>query len=149
MMKTDKFWKWAALLLLLMNTALVFHILRRPGKPEPADIIVKRLHFDAGQEQAFEALVKKHREAVREKDTEIRSFKDQMYAQLCQDIPDTVVVNMLQNTIASVHRELEATHFNHFMEVKSLCRSEQISDFKGLTTEISRFFGKPPHPPER
>ncbi|MFN7266550.1 MAG: hypothetical protein ACK5Q2_14630 [Bacteroidota bacterium] len=149
MMKTDKLWKWAVLLLLLMNTALVVHIVRRPGKPEPRDIIASRLHFDAGQKQAFEALVKIHREAVLAKDMEIRSFKDQMYAQLCQDVPDTAVVNMLQATIASAHRELETIHFNHFMEVKKLCRSEQMSNFNGLTAEISRFFGKPPHPPGR
>lgn len=46
--------------------------------------------------------------------------------------------------MCEIQKEIEKTHFQHFLEIKALCRPEQIEDFNLLSEELARIFAKPP-----
>jgi len=42
--------------------------------------------------------------------------------------------------LANYQKQIETTHFNHFLEIKKICNKEQLSDYKYLTEELSKIF---------
>ena len=114
------------------------------GRPEPRAIIIERLHFDAQQIDAYEQLIREHHKHIDAMDEKIRDAKNSLYTLL--NSSDSSSKDSLIIALGNYQKEIETTHFNHFADIKKLCKPNQIEDFEELTEELSRLFSKPPRP---
>jgi Spy/CpxP family protein refolding chaperone len=118
------------------------------GRHEPKEIIIERLHFDANQQKEYGQLIEWHRRKIRQLEDSIRVSKNELYMLLNNDIVDEKAKVTLINEIALFQKQIEATHFKHFEDIKKLCKPEQQVYFNELTEEFGRLFyrNKPPRP---
>jgi Spy/CpxP family protein refolding chaperone len=118
------------------------------GRHEPKEIIIERLHFDANQQKEYGQLIEWHRRKIRQLEDSIRVSKNELYMLFNNDIVDEKAKVTLINEIALFQKQIEATHFKHFEDIKKLCKPEQQVYFNELTEEFGRLFyrNKPPRP---
>ena len=118
------------------------------GRHEPKEIIIERLHFDANQQKEYGQLIEWHRRKIRQLEDSIRVSKNELYMLLNDDKIDEKAKVTLINQIALFQKQIEATHFKHFEDIKKLCKPEQQVYFNELTEEFGRLFyrNKPPRP---
>ncbi|MEN9336050.1 MAG: hypothetical protein RLZZ500_1037 [Bacteroidota bacterium] len=116
-----------------------------PRGPKPKTIIIEQLGLDAAQVKVYEGLIKEHRQAIDSLDQVIRESKDQLYQNLAATAGDQVDT-VLVAKINAAQKQIELTHYNHFLAIKKLCKPEQMEKFNALTEELHRLFGRPPHP---
>lgn len=147
-MSKIRFLTIAATVLALLNITLLFFVLQRGPRPDrrrPRTTVIRRLHFDEAQVAAYDQLIRQHREAIQPKEDSMRVLRGQLYALLSAPVP--AQGDSLRQRIGQLQMEIEATHFQHFLGIRGLCRAEQLADFQVLSTELVTFFG-PPRPPK-
>ncbi|WPV69975.1 hypothetical protein [Chitinophaga sp. LS1] len=145
-------------LLVLNLGTLAFLFFTRPypmDEPErnfhrdgPKRIIIERLHFDNGQVAQYEMLIAAHRKRIGELDDQIRQAKNYLYSSLAEVSiwqRDSLMVRL-----GELQQQVESTHYEHLVEIKKLCRPEQLPYFKLLSRDFAKLFrpGKiiPPPP---
>jgi protein CpxP len=145
--------------LLIINIAmLAFLLFRRPinDKPGgpfpehegPKKIIIEKLHFNPEQVSNYEMLIKGHRSAVKKLEEDIRSSKKNLYLTLNTELPRTE--DSLVVVLGALQEQIEMVHYNHFKDIKKLCKPNQLVYFRSLTKELAQFFSRqnPPLPPK-
>ncbi len=146
--------------LLLVNVGIVgFLILRKPphppeGRPPmanegPKQFIIERLNFNAEQVTAYEKLITAHRTSIRALEGSISVLKNNLY-QTFNDGSSTDK-DAIVNRLGEIQKQIELTNYNHFAEIKKICRPEQLVKFNKLTIELAHFFTpvkKDAHPPK-
>lgn len=120
----------------------------RDGRPEPKEIIVHKLHFDASQQKEYAKLIQWHRGQIEKLDGNIREAKNELYSQLSQTETNVKAKDSLIAVINSNQKQIEETHFKHFEDIKKLCHKDQMDDFNELTEELSRIFAPKPRRPK-
>lgn len=140
----------AVVLLLAMNAATVWLLLRHPGHPpgpppaqRPKMMVIERLGFDDDQVVKYEALIAQHRRAIGENDRRMREARVALFNDL--RAPNDAVRDSIANVIGALQAAVERIHHDHFAQVRSLCRPEQLPEFDALIGELSDLFGQ--HPP--
>lgn len=141
--------------LLLLNGAFVsMHFFRKPPlPPTPAimpppmkdharNFIIEKLHFDSVQVKQYDTLIQQHRKNIREAEQTFRELKNKLYETLNGDGSGSA--DSIMSRIAATQQKIEAIHYNHFAEIKKLCRPEQLKYFDELTSELVRLFTPPP-----
>ena len=116
------------------------------GRKMPREIVIEKLHFDENQIEAYDKTIKIHQEDIRNLDDSIRSTKNELYQLMNSDTIDSVQKDSLFLKLANYQKQIETTHFNHFLEIKKLCKKEQLSDYENLTEELSKLFSHPRRP---
>ncbi len=116
------------------------------GRKMPREIIIEKLHFDENQIVEYDKTIKIHQENIRNLDDSIRITKNELYQLLNSDTIDSVKKDSLFLKLADLQKQIETTHFNHFIEIKKLCKKEQLPDYKNLTEELSKLFSHPRRP---
>ena len=142
----------AVITLILLNVALVVFFVSRvpmhfgpPPRPDgPKRIIIERLHFDAGQIDAYEQAIAEHMQQVEEKTSEQKRLRNELYA-LFQG-PDRSGADSIASAIGAVQAQIELIHFKHFQAIEAICRPDQKADFIALSHELARLFRGPPGP---
>jgi periplasmic protein CpxP/Spy len=144
--------------LLLLNFATLGFLLfsgpkghKRPhdgpeGKHEPKEIIIKKLHFDANQQKEYDKLIEWHKAEIVNLDGNLRDAKNELYAQLKQPQVDIKIKDSLLVVININQKQIEATHFKHFEDIKKLCKPEQQEYFNDLTEELGKLFSRNKRP---
>ena len=117
---------------------------RPHGRPEPREIIIEKLHFDEQQQIKYVVLIEEHRKHVRTTEEHIRDTKNELY--LLLNNPNLAKQDSLIGLLANYQKEIETLHFNHFSDIKKLCKSDQLDEFEELTEELSQLFSKSPRP---
>ena len=156
-----KFWKWAVLLLGILNICLLGSIwlkqngqspdeMRRPPNGEKAaDFLLEQLQFSEQQLNEFEILKKQHRSAVdslREIEKEIHQL---FFDNLKIEKQDTAKVNELAKAIANNQTQIELVTFKHFKQVRNLCNDKQKVKFDEIIHEVLKRMARPPAPPKQ
>lgn len=138
--------------LILSNALLLFLLFGKPrkdgrfGEDRPKNMVIEKLRFDKNQITEYEKLIQKHRRQIREKDNEILKLKNELYSDLKNSQQNPAKNDSIIAKIADVQKQVEYIHFQHFLEIKKLCRPEQKADFDQLAGEISAIFSmRPPH----
>lgn len=131
----------AVVVLVLLNAAtLAVLLLRGPGDPRhpehegPKAIIIQRLRFDADQVKAYEELIRDHRRQMGDLDERMMDLRRQLYA-LGDGEKDSLI-----HLIATAQGEAERVNTEHFADIRSLCRSEQLTLFDQLTKDLADYF---------
>ncbi len=135
--------------LLLTNAGIVgFLLLKKPpvpiegmppGKREgPRKIIIERLHFDKAQVAEYELLIKEHRKLVRELKDSISDTKNTLYQSLTTD--NFNGKDSLTGLLSMLQKRIESVHYDHFAQIKKLCKPEQMEAFNKLTNDLAYYF---------
>lgn len=108
--------------LLLVNLAtLSFLFLSGPkpgklphkGRPEPREIIIEKLHFDAKQQQEYDKLIQWHRDEIEYLDDTIRHKKYLLYTFLYRDSTDVKIKERKQGILNELSYWQQRYHWNH------------------------------------
>ena len=134
-----------------VNVALVYTFISKGPGPrkriEPKLIIIKELKLDEKQVAEYQILINKHFSAVKDIQDRIHESKQSLYALLRtnnQGKADSIIT-----ILGSYQIEIEKTHFNHFLELKKICKPEQMKAFEELTFELESLFSNKPKPPKK
>jgi protein CpxP len=152
-MNKTKLLSIAVIALLLLNFGILsFLFLSKGNRPSdrkmPREIVIEKLHFDKNQIVAYEKIIEIHQNTIRDLDRSIRETKNELYQLLNSDKIDNAQKDSLFLRLASYQKQIETTHFNHFLDIKKICKKEQLSDYNDLTKELSSLFApkrKPKH----
>ena len=145
-MKKTKILTLLVLGLLISNLVLAgFIVFRKPNHPDidaPKRHIIKKLHFSEEQVKKYEPLIKKHREDIAAAEGEIMLLKNKLYS-LLKEGENPAGKDSLINEIGKVQLRIETIHYNHFVDIKTLCNADQQTAFNELTSEIAGLFAHP------
>lgn len=111
------------------------------GKEEgPKYIIMARLHFNQTQKLQYSAMVDEHRRATRELHEESRAIHDKLFLLLRDRTTDEEKKMHLIEQIAENQERIEKLNFEHFQEIKSLCKGVQLKYFDELVYNLGKLF---------
>jgi periplasmic protein CpxP/Spy len=107
-------------------------------KEGPRKIIIDRLQFDDKQIVLYGNLIDKHKAAITNLDDSIRVIKNILY----QTLNDNTFKgkDSLINQLSRLRQNIEYIHYNHFADIRTICKSNQLDKYKELTKEIAKFF---------
>lgn len=114
----------------------------------PRQLIIDRLHFDAEQQKQYDVLITEHRTKTDELHEASRDMHNELYSLLKADTIDRTKADSLILQIADNQKAVDNLNFDHFQEIKGICKPGQVGDFNELANELSRLFG-PKGPPPR
>ena len=136
-------------LLLISNLLTLFFIIPK-GKHKhfgngPKSIIIEKLNLDEQQIFAYEQLIDQHRKNIKASDKKIIQLKKELYGSL-QTESNEQYADSLTSEIGSIQKQIETIHFNHFNDIKALCKPEQLDEFNELVDELEFLFSNKKHP---
>jgi len=139
----------AVIALCILNLVVLFSFfVLSPSKKSlrklPKDTIIKRLHFDEQQIQAYEKSIEFHKVKTIEVGDSIKMLKKALYSLLNQQ--DDSEKDAIIQKINNLQKEIEYVHYYHFQDIKKLCTDKQLDDFKLLAEDLVKIF-RPPGPP--
>ena len=128
-----KQWPWIVAILVLINVGslLVFWINERHHirGSQPKEFIAHELRFDEGQKKAFEIIVKKHQDQSAEIRLEITAAKKAYYKAGPTD-------SLALLSLTKAYGKLEILNYEHFQEIRSICKGDQKQTFDQLLQKI-------------
>ncbi|MEY3645733.1 MAG: hypothetical protein RL127_441 [Bacteroidota bacterium] len=128
-----KQWPWIVAILVLINVGslLVFWINERHHirGSQPKEFIAHELRFDEGQKEAFEIIVKKHQDQSAEIRHEITAAKKAYYKEGPTD-------SLALLSLTKAYGKLEILNYEHFKEIRSICKGDQKQAFDQLLQKI-------------
>ena len=138
---------------LIIANVLFFIRLSTPGLPprpphgeDPKHIIAEELHFDSKQTKQLADLAKQHHARIEKLEDSLIAAKEAYYVASLKPSNETTT-NALLSKIMEIHRTMEQVNVNHFMEIKALCKGEQIHVFERMLPRFANFFRNAGHPP--
>jgi len=135
-----------SIVLLMVNIVLVWMLFSHDTPPrreeEPKKFIIEKLHFDDNQIRDYEKLIKGHRENITATDDKIKSLKEELYSCLKDD--NTPKADSIMQELGREKLHIEQIHYQHFNDIKKLCKPDQLANFNSLTTDLAKLFA--PHP---
>lgn len=116
------------------------------GRRMPREIIIEKLNFDEKQIVVYDKTIKLHQKSIRNLDDSIRNTKNELYLLLNSDTINSVQKDSLFFKLVKYQEQIETTHFNHFLEIKKICKKDQLNNYKELSLELSKLFSHPRRP---
>lgn len=137
-----KFYKLIILGLIIINALLIsMFLLRKPGKrPTPRKIIIERLQFSESQIESYDELIRVHKSNVGKTHKEIGKLKNALYKQLNEKIQNATILDSLKDELSLAQRNMENVHYDHFLDIKKLCKTDQKAKYKELSKDIAKLF---------
>ena len=135
-------------LLILNFMILGFLFLHKPPHPDkrgddgngPKNIIIQKLNFDEKQISDYQKLIEQHQSKLKNLRDQVRETKQLLYQQL--NTNNIVIINELENKLGILQTEIEQTHFQHFLQLKKLCKPNQLKNYQELTKELTQLFNQ-------
>lgn len=161
-MERTKLLTFAVVGLLLLNLLTIGFLFLKPDQPQqpeqgparpgfgaegPATVIIERLHLDERQQTQYRQLVKAHQDRMRALNEKSAQLYRNYYGLLEAARYDTKQADALSRQIADSQQKMAQLNFDHFKEIKSLCRPDQTADFNRLVSDLARLFGRQQRPP--
>lgn len=143
MMNKIKFLMGLVVGLCIVNIGLMAFILFRPPvmhDERPRELIIQKLNFDKEQVAQYDKMISAHRDSVHSLERQIHDAKNQLYGSLVRG----TLKDSLMSKLGELQQRIEMVHYNHFMDIKKLCRAGQQQQFNELTTELADYFRPPP-----
>lgn len=140
-------------MLIIVNVAVILIIwFGRPGQqgadrisnnPESErthlkEMLKNDLGFDESQIEQYLSLRAAHKIQVDSIQTEIRKVKKEMFDEVLNDNPQPFLSDSLLKISQNLQIKIEELTFNHFLDLKKLCRPDQYGKLKILIHELFR-----------
>jgi Spy/CpxP family protein refolding chaperone len=141
-------------LLLVLNAVTLFILFHMHlgqlhnmhGGEGPAKYIIEELKLDAKQQEQFAELRNKHHDFARNAHKEEERLHDLYFSLLKTDNPDKMKVDSIATLIGTQHTALATATFQHFQQLRAICRDDQKKLFDATVDEIARMVTGPPRP---
>jgi len=126
---------------LIISNGILFYMLvqKHHHNDNPKRRIIEKLHFDNAQISAYEVLIEKHRNAINENENLMREMRSKLYVNLQHEANQNLVDSFISK-ISTQQSVADKVNYNHFLEIKQLCKPNQQKDFNELTNEIAHLF---------
>jgi protein CpxP len=126
---------------LLISNGILFFMLTKEHKRKdgPKSIIIDKLHFDKEQVEKYEVYIQQHRKTINANEAKMNQFRSNLFEQLNYQ-QDAAKIDSLISIISRQQYLAEKINYNHFLEIKRLCKPSQQKDFNELTKEIVNLF---------
>ena len=130
-----------AIIGLLISNIVLFIIITKEyqRKAPPKTFIINKLGFDKQQISNYEVYIRKHQKAITDNENKMNELRANLFSQLKYE-QNKPKIDSLISGIAKQQYWAEYINYNHFLEIKSLCKPSQQKDFKELTHEIAALF---------
>lgn len=125
---------YLVLLLIAMNVGLLAMLWLRPGgrhRPPGKIPVAEVLQFDAAQKQALEALQAPHFVLTDSLRGVARTQRDSLFGLLRGGAPDAARADRHLQALTAATGRIEAEIFDHFRQVRLLCKPAQLPLFDG------------------
>lgn len=129
---------------LLVIGVLVFRKPPHPPRLGPKRMIIESLHFDKNQVDQFNKLIVSHRLSIVELKNKLDSSKSELYKTLTIQNNNEIKTDSIFSAISKINSKIELTNYNHFMDIKKICKDDQLQYFKDLTLKMAHFFSDKP-----
>lgn len=96
----------------------------------------KELNLNSIQKEKFQNLRAGHFRITKKLNKEQHELKRMILIESFKLVSDTVLINSATQTIGAIQTKLERTISNHFLELKSICTSEQKKIFNQILEKI-------------
>ncbi|MBX2844142.1 MAG: hypothetical protein KTR26_20410 [Flammeovirgaceae bacterium] len=129
------------ILMIVINVILIFLLVSGPpmkGKEGIAKVISSKLKLNNEQERLFFELAKKHRIEVNQLEEKQKELLKSYFSQLKDAEVDSAVSNNILHQLEKVEREKITVTFQHFADLKNLCKREQIIHYQGIMDDVLR-----------
>ncbi len=147
-MTNVKLWKALVAILLAVNIGtLAFMWMHQPGAggpPGPGGFLIKSIGFDVAQQTQFARLRDAHQQASRDFRERNGALRSRFYDLLAMNQVDSTRVQQLVDSIGEGQKQMEMVTFQHFREVRALCRPEQQPKFDAVIGEALQTMQPPP-----
>lgn len=139
-MKKSTFRKIFIVLLLMSNGFFIYRsvVVTDDLERRPRNKIIEKLHFDDSQVLQYDKLIRIHHSQIDIAERKLQKKKQLLYANLDEPFSESTL-----NDILKIESEIQRINFNHFKDIKKLCKPHQKRYFKALNREISSLFS--PH----
>lgn len=154
-MRKDKLLMGIILLLVLLNSAtlIIMWVNKPPFPPHhppqhepPGKIIIERLKLDEHQQKEFEKLKKEHHSQMVKLDEQSRELHQNYFTLLEKETINDSIVDSYEKQLASITEQKEEITFNHFRDLKNICKGNQIQLFNDFVGELGKLLSIPPPP---
>lgn len=145
-MKNSKALRIIVIAILAINIAIIGYLFLTKDlflgnkPPKPREIVIKKLDFSSDQIKRYDITITKHQNKIKALDDSIRNTKNKLYSRLKESSTEIYTNDSLVNQINNYQKQIEITHYNHFIEIKKICNKEQLEKFNALTNELSKIF---------
>ena len=140
----------SAIVMLCLNIVIIAYFITTNDLPflnakrkMPREIVIEKLHFNHSQIRQYDVFIKAHQKKIKQLNDAIRFTKNKLYAQLQNNSSPITQKNELVAIIISYQRQIEITHYNHFLEIKRICKKDQLQQYNELTRELAKIFNHP------
>ena len=97
----------------------------------------ERLELDSQQFRQYQELLEKSRKEQRIIAMKLSEKRNQMMQEIARDKPDQQKLNDLASDIGGLHTQLKHNTINHFKELKSICRPDQLKALQQLMMNMT------------
>ncbi len=139
-MKQLQFYKYAALVLLLLNLSMIaFFFLTKPKPPHQGDGFQKRgpniMNMDEKQHDLFLQSAKQHGQHMKAINKQQQDLLKPYFYSLIDSTKNTNP-NATLNEVQDLERQKIESTYQHFQEVKSILKPEQQADFELFMNDV-------------
>jgi protein CpxP len=145
-MNNSKILRIIVIIMLIINLAVILYLLTNKNSSfnhktkKNREIVISILGFDSNQIIQYDAIITNHQNKIKTLDDSIRNRKNELYSKLKKSSSEININDSLVNQINNFQKQIEITHYNHFIEIKKICKPEQLEKFNALTNELSKIF---------
>lgn len=145
-MNKTKFLIILVLLLLVLNAVTLFFLLgkkdspkNRPGGGRPySEYLTKKLNLDTAQVAQLKELRDKHKQELGELWKEDRQLQEAKFVLLKEGSTDSLKLDSLLTLIVANKKKFELAFHNHFLQIRALCRPDQVELFNNTLDEMKK-----------
>jgi len=155
-MESTKFLKLTIIILLLVNIAtLIFmwsnhkrHGGHMPPPPHGGagafEFLAEELKLDAAQIKQFDEMRTRHHENVRNVQEKSRDLHHRFFDLLATS--DSSAAVQLADSMAQIQKQIELLTFDHFKQVRAICKPDQQKKFDKVINEALHMMAPKPPP---
>lgn len=108
---------------------------------DPAESMAELLDFDKTQLQQLKDLRKDFFDRTRPMHRQVMESRTALFELAKEDIQDSVAVSEALNNLATAQGQMELAVFNHFSDIRALCKGEQKERFDEVFEQILKLNG--------
>ncbi|MCC7464691.1 MAG: periplasmic heavy metal sensor [Saprospiraceae bacterium] len=146
-MQTLTFYKIAVVTLLLLNVGtLTFLWVNRPPNPReagPFQFLVRATGMDEAQQEVYDQLRMEHRATLETYRNQNKQVREAMFRLMATKEADAPEVQMLADSLGALRAKEERFTYEHFRQVRALCRPDQLQRFDAAIEEAMQSMGPP------
>ena len=146
-MNKTKFLTILVLLLLVLNGVTLFFLMgkkdgtktRSGGGGRPySEYLTKQLNLDTVQVAQLKDLRDKHKQELGELWKEDKQLQEAKFVLLKEGSTDSLKLDSILTLIVANKKKFELAFHNHFLQIRALCRPEQVELFNTTLDEMKK-----------